>query len=390
MGWNLLQQIARFHEVWAITQEQDRASLEQTIPEEAPSNIHYQYVSLPPLFRPLLRIQGGHQLYYYLWQLRAYFVARGLHKRVGFQLFHHITYANDWMVSFIGALLPIPYVRGPGGGAHRTPRGFEGEYPSRGRLWDKFRSLGQWLFRHDPLFIKGQARARAILACNGESMASASAKWPDKVHFFPVNGISSQDLALAQAVNPKADRFRVLSAGTLLWVKGFTLAIKAFKDFTEKGPQAEFRIVGSGPEERRLRDIVGRLQLEDRVELVRSMPRDQLLSEMASCDVFLFPSLRDGGGAVVIEAMAAGKPVLCLDNGGPGMHVTEECGFKIAPQSPQQVVRDLSAALESLYLDEDLRLRLGQAARKRAEQEYHWNKLGEKMANIYSLSVESE
>ena len=72
------------------------------------------------------------------------------------------------------------------------------------------------------------------------------------------------------------------------------------------------------------------------------------------------------------------------------MHVTEECGFKIAPQSPQQVVRDLSAALESLYLDEDLRLRLGQAARKRAEQEYHWNKLGEKMANIYSLSVESE
>ena len=387
LGWNLLKQIARFHEVWAITHEQDRVTLDEAVQEEALSNIHFEYVALPSWLRPLLRMQGGHQLYYYLWQLKAYFVARSLHKRVGFHIFHHITYANDWMVSFIGALLPIPYVRGPGGGAHRTPQGFEGEYPSSGRLWEKIRSCGQWLFRHDPLFTVGQARAQAILACNRESMANVSPKWSSKVQFFPVNGVSSQDLALAQLTKPKTDQFRVLSAGSLIWVKGFGLAIKAFKDFSDSRPDAEFCIVGSGPEERRLKDIVGRLQIEDKVKLVQSMPRDQLLMKMASCDVFLFPSLRDGGGAVVVEAMAAGKPVVCLDVGGPGMHVTEDCGMKITPESPQQAVRELGAALESLYSDEILRLRLGKAARKRAEAEYHWNKLGEKMANIYSRAV---
>src|SRR5260370_28570115 len=73
-------------------------------------------------------IQGGIQIYAYVWQVKAYFVARRLHRRFPFDIFHHITYANDWMASFIGALLPVPYVRGPGGGAHRTPRELLQEY----------------------------------------------------------------------------------------------------------------------------------------------------------------------------------------------------------------------------------------------------------------------
>ena len=88
--------------------------------------------------------------------------------------------------------------------------------------------------------------------------------------------------------------------------------------------------------------------------------------------------------------MAAGKPVICVDLGGPGMHVTEDCGVKVAPLAPEQVVRDLAAALERLYTDEGLRLRLGKAARVRAARLYHWDRLGERMLEIYqdALSVQ--
>ena len=119
------------------------------------------------------------------------------------------------------------------------------------------------------------------------------------------------------------------------------------------------------------------------------MPRGELLSNMESHDVFLFPSLRDGGGAVVIEAMAAGKPVVCLDTGGPGMHITDDWGFKIVPRSPDDAVSELASALEQLYNDEDLRSRMGKAARKRAEMVYHWDRLGEQLMNIYEESLEA-
>ena len=176
LGWNLIQQIAQTHEVWALTQAVDRPNIEQGLSDHPVEGLHFHYVGLPQWLGPLLKFQGGHQLYYYLWQIKAYLSARKLHQKLGFDLFHHITYANDWMVSFIGALLPIPYVRGPGGGAHRTPKGLEHEYPLGGRLWEKVRTVGQWLFRHDPLFIMGQSRAGAILVCNRDSVGKIPRK----------------------------------------------------------------------------------------------------------------------------------------------------------------------------------------------------------------------
>ena len=390
LGWNLLTQIARFHEVWALTNSDDRSSIESALKEEPVPNLHFRYVGLPPPLHPLLRFQGGHQFYYFLWQIRVYLEARKLHRKLRFDLFHHITYANDWMVSFIGAFLPIPYIRGPGGGAHRTPKGFEGEYSLGGRLWEKVRTLGQWIFRHDPIFVKGQRRALTILLCNREAIANIPPSWAHKARLFPVNGVSSRDLALTHPAKVNNGKFRVLSAGSLIRVKGFSLAIKAFKEFADRHPETDFSIIGSGPEKSRLRAMVDRCQLQDKVDLVQAVPRDELLARMAECDVFLFPSLRDGGGAVVLEAMSVGKPVVCLDTGGPGMHVTEKSGVKITAASAANAVHELAGALERLYLDEGLRQEMGEAAKERAAQVYHWDRLGDSLLEIYRQGLGGE
>ncbi len=384
LGWNLVQQISRFHEVWVLTHAEDRQSIEGFISEKPIDDLHFHYVGLPRWLKPLLKFQGGHQFYYYLWQINAYLEARRLHRKLGFELFHHITYANDWMANFIGALLPVVYVRGPGGGAHQTPKGLAQEYTFGGRVWERVRSLGQWLFRHDPIFVKGQARASAILVCNHESMSNLPESWSHKAHLFPVSGVSSEDLAPTNQVEPQNREFQVVSAGSLIRVKGFGLAINAFKYFSDKHPEAKFNIIGSGPERTRLMALIHRFNLDDKVSLIPQMPRDCLMETMRFHDVFLFPSLRDGGGTVVIEAMAAGKPVVCLDIGGPGINVTDECGIKITPKSPEETVRELAQALERLYLDRELRLRLGRAGHKRAKEMYHWDKLGERLMGIYS------
>jgi glycosyltransferase involved in cell wall biosynthesis len=379
--------MARFHRVWVLTHEKNRPSLSAALEPGPHSNLEFCYVDLPTLLRPMLRFQGTHQFYYYLWQIKTHFVAKNLHKNIAFDLFHHVTYANDWMASFIGALLPVPYVRGPGGGAHRTPKGFEKEYQLGGRIWEKVRSLGQWLFRRDPWFIKGQNRAKAILVCNQDSVSSMPSKWAQKVQMFPVNGVSETDSAPKIQTAAICAQFRVLTAGSLIRVKGFGLAIKAFKEFSDRNPNVGFSIIGSGPEEARLRGLARRLQIELKVRFVPAVSHEELLSQMAACDVFLFPSLRDGGGAVVIEAMSMGKPVVCLDAAGPGTHVTDECGIKITPRSPESAVHELAEALERLHTDEALRLNLGAAARQRAKEVYGWDRLGERLRDIYEEAV---
>jgi glycosyltransferase involved in cell wall biosynthesis len=389
LGWNLVNQIAKVHEVWALTHAQDRQSIEHALATIPIPNLHFEYVGLPNWLRPLLRVQGGHQFYYHLWQAKAYFIARSMHKKLDFQLFHHITYANDWLANFIGAFLPVPYVRGPGGGAHRTPKGFETEYAIRGRLWERVRSLGQWIFRHDPVFLRGQERARAILVCNRDSMSQIPKKWAYKAHLYPVSGISPDELPPISDAGSNGEGFRVLSAGSLIEVKGFGLAIRSFKEFAKYQPSAKLNIIGSGPEEPRLRALAQQNCLHDNVCFLGWKPHHEVLSEMASHDVFLFPSLRDGGGTVVIEAMGVGRPVVCLDVGGPGLHVTEGTGLKVAASSPQRAVQDLADALQRLFEDPELRLAMGRAARERALESYQWDRLGDRLMKIYQESLSS-
>tara|TARA_Y100000588_G_scaffold395323_1_gene523368 strand:- start:1577 stop:2827 length:1251 start_codon:yes stop_codon:yes gene_type:complete len=387
LGWNILAQIARYHDVWVLTNAEDQASVEEGLRESGLESINFHYIGLPSWMKPFLRFQGAHQFYYLIWQIVAWFAARRLHREIGFDLFHHVTYANDWMGSFIGAYIAIPYVRGPGGGGHRTPKGFESEYPIGGRIWEKVRSFSQWLFRHEPVFVRGQSRARAILVCNNEAELVASKKWGSKTKLFPVSGISSEDLATRQQSQTDG-KFRVITAGSLIRVKGFGLAIKGFREFAREHPEANLAIIGDGPELPRLTNIVKHSGISNQIHFLGELPRDQLLGEMGGSDVFLFPSLRDGGGTVVVEAMGLGKPVICLDAGGPGMHITQECGVKITPQSPQQVVDDIAIALEDLYQNTDLREQLGRSARKRAEELYHWDRLGDRLRNIYDRALD--
>ena len=136
-----------------------------------------------------------------------------------------------------------------------------------------------------------------------------------------------------------------------------------------------------------MENLILELELQSQVELVRWMPRQDLLALMRHCDTFLFPSLRDGGGAVVVEAMAAGKPVICMDLAGPGVHITEDCGIKIPPRTPLEAAELMGQALERLYEDRDLRLRMGKAGRARAEQVYTWDHLGDRLLKIYEEAL---
>ena len=93
---------------------------------------------------------------------------------------------------------------------------------------------------------------------------------------------------------------------------------------------------------------------------------------------------------MVIEAMSAAKPVVCLDAGGPGLHITEDCGIKVTPTSSPETAQNLADSLERLYLDKDLRVKLGEAGQQRARELYHWDRLGERLMEIYQPIINTE
>ncbi len=393
-GWRLVGQIRRFHEVHVITHTYNRPGVEKARAEGAYPDVAFHFLDLGPAAGLLYKVEFGQRIYYYLWQIAAWRLARRLHREHGFDLAHHVTFGNDWLGSWIGAFLPIPYIHGPVGGGQRTPKPLLAEYTAYGRFAERVRQTAQWIGRHDWVRRRCLGRAKAVLVCNEETRAKIPASGRNKTFYFPVNGMSADDLKLidkaaaaAAAGEPGRDEsFRVLTAGRLHRLKGFALAVKAFSRLAARRPAAELRIVGKGEEEEAIKAAIRAAGVTDQVKMIDWLPRTELLKALASSDVMLFPSFRDGGGAVVVEAMAAGKPVVVVDSGGPGSHIDPAWGVKVEPGSPEATADRLAAALERLASDPGLRRKLGQAARRRVEDFYLYDREGERMMRIYDYA----
>jgi glycosyltransferase involved in cell wall biosynthesis len=181
--------------------------------------------------------------------------------------------------------------------------------------------------------------------------------------------------------------FRVLSVGSLVHFKGFELGLRAFASFHRRFPQSEYWLVGDGPERKRLERLARRLGVAGQVTFLGELPRGEVLAKLGECDVLLHPTLHDSGGWASLEAMAAGRPVICLDCGGPALQVTPETGIKVAGISPSQVITDLAEALVRLASDPEGRARLGAMARARVQEHFSWDSKGEDLMAVYSEAV---
>lgn len=379
--------MARFHEVWAITRASNRGQIESVLAREKLSNVHWIYFDLPRWARFWKKGNRGLHPYYYLWQVGAYFVGRRLHREVGFDLVHHVTFVNCWMPSFL-ALLPAPFIWGPVGGAESSPRTFWRSFSLRGKLLETLRDLARGISRLDPFVLLTARRATLGLAATEETRKQLEVLGCKSVLICSQLGLSIDELDhLGDLPLREAEPFRLASVGNLLHLKGFHLGLMAFARFRHQFPSSEYWIIGEGPERRRLEQTAQTLGVIDGVTFWGALPRHEVFQKLAQCDVLVHPSLHDSGAFVCSEAMAAGRPVVCLAIGGPALQVTDETGFEIRAVSPEQAVNDMAVALSSLAVNRDLRFGMGQAGRCRVREHFSIEKNAKVLTNLYERAV---
>ena len=229
--------------------------------------------------------------------------------------------------------------------------------------------------RWDPLVRLTARRAALVLATTDETRVRLEALGSRRVRVFPPGGLPDDELRkLGQLAAAPTEPFRLLSAGRLLHWKGFALGLEAFATSQRTQPDAEYLIIGDGPELSRLRKLATELGVADRVFFPGFLPRTKVIEELGRCHALVHPSLHESGGWVCLEAMAASRPVICLDLGGPGLQVAADAGIKIPASTPKQTVRDLAAAFRKLEGDPATRARLGRAGRRHVERNFRWSR----------------
>lgn len=390
VGWNVAREIAHHHEVWVLTRpDESRIAIEAELKRHSIPNLHFVYFTLP-FWQDSMRLgqSGAMQLHYYLWQIQAYFVARQLHRQIKFDLIHHVTFVRYSTPSFL-SLLPVPFIWGPVGGGEAAPKPFWKDFSKRAKLYEIARRAVHWLGERDP-FVQLTAKRSAVIRATTEDTAKRLYQLGvNQVQILPESGLSDEDLNyLAQFEISSSSPMRFISMGRLLHWKGFHLGIRAFA--AANLPDAEYWIFGDGPEHDHLQALAQQLGVAEKVKLWGRFPRAETLEKLGQAHVLVHPSLHDSGGWVCMEAMAAGRPVICLNLGGPAVQVTEATGIKVSAHTPEQAVTDLAAAMVQLGTQPELRIRMGKAGRLLVQQNHSWRATGEKLSQLYVEVVDEQ
>ncbi len=374
VGWNMAKELAKFHQVWVLTSATHRQAIETELAQRPLPNLHFIY--LDPLGWVYDWSQEGKKahwdvhIHYYLWQITAYLQARRLHRQMQFDLAHHVSYVKYSNPSFL-SLLPIPFFWGPVGGAETAPAAFWQDFSLRARVYEVLRELSRRVGEADP-FVRLTARRSALTwVTTLDTAARVKALGANQVAVLIESGLRQEELAALDRYPLPDGPFRLISMGRLLHWKGFYLALQAF---ARAGlSEAEYWLVGEGPEQAKLQAMAESLGIGHQVKFWGRLSRQETLEKLGQCHALMHPSLHDSGGWVCLEAMAAGRPVLCLDLGGPGVQVTAATGFKIPAQTPEQVIRDLANALTLLAADPERCRQLGQAGKQRVRECGTWD-----------------
>ncbi len=365
-------------EVWVLTRANNRAVIEAD-PSSRHPGLHFIYYDLPRWALKLKKRAWFFPVYLVLWQWGAYRLAARWHSEKPFDCVYHITIVSMLAGSFMGRL-GIPFVVGPIAGGERAPLRLRRSMPFLCKTRELLRDLTMGFQRYSPLASPVFAAAERIYVTTPESLRLIRPKWRSKTQVQLGVAIGSRGAPISVRQPPPLPRF--VFAGHLISLKGVHFAIRALAEARMAAPTATLTLIGSGSEERWLRDIAKRSGAADAVEFTGQIPRQELIDSLAGYTAFIFPSLHDSGGLAVLEALREGVPVVCLDLGGPGVIVNASCGIVVPTSGADeaQIVSCIAGAmiaLATMPAEDSHRLSMGAIARAK---ELSWFSMTERIA----------
>jgi len=374
VGWNWALEVARLgHHVTVLTETTHQAAIETERRRGAlPDGLSFAFFMPATVarLRAVVRRLAGESLSEHVahlaWQFLALPHVRRRWPELPFDVVHHITYGGIRHPTLLGRL-PVPLVLGPLGGGERAPMALRRSFPWRGWMRDLIRDLHTFSLRLDPITRRACADALVVYVKTEESRRALPRRSRGKAAVRWELGIRDLEPSAHRERAP-GEPLRLLYAGRFLYWKGMHLGLEALARARAAGADIRLTLLGRGPDEAAWRRLAAELDLERAIDWVPWVAHERMGDVYAGHDALLFPSLHDSSGNAVLESLAHGLPVICLDLGGPGGIVDANSG-RIVPTAGRreaEVVQGLADAILELALSPGLCAGLSAGARARA------------------------
>lgn len=388
VGYQMVKSLSRIAEVTLATHVRNRPQLQGQLPDTEVVFVDNEYVAAP-LHKLATWVRRGNQANWSAAVASAYPGAIAFDHEVrkhfrsrlesgGFDVVHRLTPMSPALPSPMASWSPVPFVLGPLNGGLAWPEEFRAELI---RERETLRSLRQ-LYKYLPYHRSTFRDSAAILTSFEHTLADLPESARERSIDFPEVGVAPE---LFQHPGERSDKSQLvfINVGRFVPLKLLDVAIRVFA-VSPKLRQHKLVLVGDGMERPALEQQVKELGLEHVVEFAGWMNQAAVAARLREADVFFFPSIRELGGGVVVEAMGCGCVPVVVDYGGPGGLVSgHDCGVAVPLGTKEQLVPRFVEVLERYVDDRQLRMRHAQAAYVRAIEHFTWDAKAKKVFEVY-------
>lgn len=393
VGWGRLLGAAKVGQAHVITSEENYAALQRAQDEGLLPPEVFFYTPAPDA--KLLKRQQKPALFaynyraYHHWQRLAFDLARQLHEREHFDVVHQISVCTFREPGY-GWQLGVPFIWGPVGGTQNFPGTFLPMLERAEAIKEGVRSVGNWFALRKPRVRVAARRSTVVIAANSQNQVDLQRAFGRRVEILLETGLhevkepdrSRFEVRLSEA---KAGRslppFRLLWSGEFQTRKALPVLLEALARLDPAIPW-QLDVIGDGPMRDRWCARARKLGIADKIYFRGRLPFAEAVACMKAAELFCFTSLRDTSGNVVLEALAAGVPVLCFDHQGAGDIVNEYSGIKLKVGSPKRAYTDWARAIQELAQDPRKLYALSRGATAHA-REFLWSENHNRINRMY-------
>lgn len=391
VGWSLATALRDVADVHIVTHVRNRDAILRAglIEGEDFTAIDSEAVARPlhRLSKALRRGKGGWTIGTAISSLSYLYFERLVWQRFGadiragkYDVVHRITPLSPTATSPIAPkcrAAGIPFVLGPLNGGVPWPAGFDAER-RREREWLSYVRSAYKLLPGRNATLKAAA---AILAGSRHTESEIPARYRAKTIYLPENAIDPARFNLVSAQSP--DRpLRGCFIGRLVPYKGPDMLLEAAAPLLRDGRLA-LDIVGDGPLRAELEAIAARERVTGAVTFHGWLEHQEVQRAAVKANLLTFPSIREFGGGVVLEAMALGVVPVVADYAGPGELVGPATGYKIEMGRRAEIIARLRTTLEEIAADPSDLAAKAAAGRERALTHFTWQAKARKIAEVY-------
>lgn len=376
VGWNWVKMLSESFDVHVITREYNREMIEK---DPLSHRVKFHYYDIP-FAKDKSHYWRFIKPYYVLWQFLSYLKVKNIHSKENFKLAHHITYNNLDVPGFLWLLKNAKFVWGPVGGGQLPPTELKKVY---GKHWWKqtFRKRLKQFARFNPIVRTALSRSSCVLFANNETKA--------RLNYHGRHIIMLETAIVPSTEDTIIKKSEINAPPSIVWIgrveerKALILALQSLEGLNENHDYV-FNVVGEGPLLEDMQSYVLNSKIKDKVVFHGNVKHCDVKGFLSNAKLFLFTSVQDTSGNVVLEAMNEGVPIIALNHQGVKTIVTPKCGALIDIGNYKQTTAGFSAAIEAFLSDNELSDMAGRQASEEIYKNHTWEAKRIKIEKLYS------